>query len=79
FVIRVSDRGLGLPVGEEDRIFDPFYRAPMHRETSKPGVGMGLAISRGLVEAHGATLLAQNREGGGAVFEIVFPSLLRQT
>lgn len=78
FIIRVLDRGVGLPAGEEDRIFDPFYRAPLHRETSKPGVGMGLAISRGLIEAHGAALSAHNREGGGAVFEIVFPSLLRE-
>jgi len=76
FIIRVLDRGSGLPQGEENRIFDPFYRAPKYRETSTPGVGMGLAIARGLVEAHGATLSARNREGGGAVFEVVFPDIL---
>ncbi len=77
FVVRILDRGVGLPSGEEERIFDPFYRAPVHRETSKPGIGMGLAISRGLIEAHGAKLSAHDREGGGAVFEAVFPCMLK--
>lgn len=75
FVVRVLDRGQGLPAGEEDRVFMPFYRGRQYRETSTPGVGMGLAVARGLVEAHGATLTAANREGGGAVFEVVFPNV----
>ena len=73
FVIRVLDRGPGLTAGDEKRIFTPLYRAARYRETSIPGLGMGLAIARGLVEAHGAVLSGQNREGGGAVFEMVFP------
>lgn len=75
FIIRVLDKGPGLPLGDETKIFDPFYRAPAYRETPTPGVGMGLAIVRGLVEAHGATLSARNRDEGGAVFEVTFPNM----
>lgn len=64
----VLDNGPGLPQGEEHLVFEPFYRARQHRESSVPGVGMGLAICRGLVEAQGGTLKAYNRETGGAVF-----------
>lgn len=75
FIVRVKDRGLGLPKGEENRIFDPFYRAPAYCETAIPGTGMGLAIARGLLEAHAAKLTAKSREGGGAIFEAVFPGM----
>ena len=71
--IEVLDRGPGLPVGEESDIFEPFYRARAHKESSLPGVGMGLAICRGLVEAHGGRLTAYNREGGGAAFRVFLP------
>ena len=69
-VLQVLDRGPGLPRGEEPRIFEPFYRAPALRESAVPGMGIGLAVCRGLVEAHGGELTAHNREGGGAVFQI---------
>jgi two-component system sensor histidine kinase KdpD len=69
----VLDRGPGLPPGEESLVFEPFYRAGKHRESSMPGIGMGLAICRGLVEAHGGTLSAYNREDGGAVFSARIP------
>jgi two-component system sensor histidine kinase KdpD len=72
-VIEVLDRGRGIPVGDEERVFTRFYRAPDLRETALPGVGIGLAVCRGLVEAHHGRLTAANREGGGAVFRIVLP------
>ncbi|MBI3910617.1 MAG: DUF4118 domain-containing protein [Armatimonadetes bacterium] len=72
-VLEVLDRGAGLPRGEEHRIFEPFYRAPALRESALPGVGIGLAVCRGLVEAHHGALTARNREGGGAAFEIRLP------
>ncbi len=74
-LFEVRDRGPGLPRGEEERVFERFYRAPALRESSIPGVGIGLAVCRGLVEAHGGTLTARNREGGGAVFQIRLPQL----
>jgi two-component system sensor histidine kinase KdpD len=69
--IEVLDRGPGLPHGEEQRVFEKFYRA---REASRPGgIGLGLTIARGIVEAHGGTMTAANREGGGASFRFTLP------
>jgi two-component system sensor histidine kinase KdpD len=72
--IEVLDRGRGIPAGDRERIFEPFYRAPDLRETALPGVGMGLAVCRGLVEAHGGQLTAAARDGGGTVFRIELPT-----
>lgn len=72
-VLEVLDRGIGLPLGEEQRVFDPFYRAPDLQESSVPGVGIGLAVCRGLVEAHQGTLTALRRPEGGTIFRIELP------
>ena len=69
-VVEVADRGQGIPVGEEVRIFDKFYRAKPAREG---GVGLGLTICRGIIEAHGGRIWAENRTGGGAVFRFAIP------
>lgn len=72
-IIQVLDRGAGLPAGEEQRVFEPFYRAPSLAESAIPGIGIGLAVCLGLVEANGGKLTAWNRDGGGAVFQITLP------
>lgn len=72
-VLEVQDRGIGLPPGEEQRVFEPFYRAPHLQESSVPGVGIGLAVCRGLVEAHHGTLTALRRPEGGTIFRIELP------
>lgn len=69
-VVEVADRGQGIPAGEELRIFDKFYRAKPAREG---GVGLGLTICRGVIEAHGGRIWAENRTGGGAVFRFAIP------
>jgi two-component system sensor histidine kinase KdpD len=69
-VVEVADRGQGIPVGEELRIFDKFYRA---KPTREGGVGLGLTICRGVIEAHGGRIWAENRSGGGAVFRFSIP------
>jgi two-component system sensor histidine kinase KdpD len=69
-VISVADRGLGLAPGEENKVFEKFYRGP---RTRPGGLGLGLSIARQLVEAHGGELVVQNREGGGARFSIRLP------
>jgi two-component system sensor histidine kinase KdpD len=69
-VISVADRGAGLAPGEEKKVFQKFYRGP---RTRPGGLGLGLSIARQLVEAHGGQVIAQNREGGGAVFSIRLP------
>lgn len=67
----VSDHGPGLRPGEEQRAFEKFYRGA--DATDRYGVGLGLAISRGIIEAHGGRILGANRTGGGAVFTIWLP------
>jgi two-component system sensor histidine kinase KdpD len=68
--IEVADRGPGIPVGDESHIFDKFYRGRLVREG---GVGLGLTICRGIVEAHGGRIWAENRSGGGAGFRFSIP------
>jgi PAS domain S-box-containing protein len=70
--ISFMDRGVGLPDGTADRIFEAFY-------TTKPrGLGMGLSISRSIVEAHGGRLSAETRSGGGAVLRVCLPVALEE-
>jgi two-component system sensor histidine kinase KdpD len=69
--VEVADRGLGLPVGSENRVFEKFFRA--RSRESRPGIGLGLSICKGIVEAHGGSMSAANRDGGGAVFRFTLP------
>jgi len=69
--IEVSDRGPGLPPGQEESVFEKFYRG--RREGDPSGVGLGLSICRGIVEAHGGVISAANREDGGARFVVLLP------
>jgi two-component system sensor histidine kinase KdpD len=75
--VEVSDCGPGLPVGMESRVFDKFTRG--EKESAKPGIGLGLAICRAIVEAHGGRIGASNRtgpDGGvlGATFWFLLPA-----
>ncbi|HYB00013.1 MAG TPA: ATP-binding protein [Ktedonobacteraceae bacterium] len=74
-VISVADRGPGIPAGDLDRIFDKFYRVLDGKQpTGHPsGSGLGLAVCKGLVEAHGGRIWAEPREGGGVVFSVSLP------
>lgn len=74
-IVEVADRGPGIPSGEESRIFDKFYRA---KSAGGGGVGLGLTICRGIIEAHGGRILAKNRPGGGALFRFTLPLPDRQ-
>jgi two-component system sensor histidine kinase KdpD len=69
--IDVADRGLGLVPGEEEHIFEKFYRSI--RSTAGTGVGLGLTICRGIVELHGGRIWARNRPDGGASFSFTLP------
>ncbi len=68
--VSVCDRGPGLPPGEEERVFEKFYRHPALSGSS--GAGLGLAICRGVITAHGGTMVAFNRTGG-ACFRFSLP------
>ena len=67
----VSDTGPGIPKGQEESIFEKFTRGS--RESSTPGVGLGLAISRAIVEAHHGKISAENGPNGGARFTFTLP------
>jgi two-component system, OmpR family, sensor histidine kinase KdpD len=71
-VVEVADRGHGLPEGDEARVFEKFYRGPHARD--RRGVGLGLPICRGILEAHGGRIWAGNRPGGGAFFRFQLPA-----
>jgi two-component system sensor histidine kinase KdpD len=70
-VITVDDAGPGLPKGRERAIFDMFERG--RKESPTPGVGLGLAICRAIVEAHGGRIRGETRPEGGARFTIDLP------
>ncbi|MEA3368593.1 MAG: HAMP domain-containing sensor histidine kinase, partial [Planctomycetota bacterium] len=68
-VIEVADSGPGIPEDALPRLFEPFYS----QKAVGKGTGLGLVISRDLVEKQGGTLSAANRDAGGAVFTISVP------
>jgi two-component system sensor histidine kinase KdpD len=75
-VVRVVDRGPGIPRVEHDRIFEAFYRSP---DAVRPtGSGLGLAIVRGFVEANGGSVRVESLPGQGASFVVEFPLTMEE-
>jgi two-component system sensor histidine kinase KdpD len=70
-VTRIVDRGPGVPQAEQERIFEPFYRAP---GSNHSGAGLGLAIARGFIEANGGALHVESLPGQGATFVVTLPA-----
>jgi two-component system, OmpR family, sensor histidine kinase KdpD len=68
--LRVVDHGPGIPEAERERVFDQFYRLRRNGRTSGDGTGMGLAISKGIVEALGGSIRVEATPGGGATFVV---------
>jgi two-component system sensor histidine kinase KdpD len=68
--IQVMDRGTGFPVSELSSVFNKFYRG---KDAKAGGTGLGLSIVKGFIEAHKGTVIAENRENGGALFTIKIP------
>ncbi|MBW1250373.1 HAMP domain-containing protein [Pseudomonas tolaasii] len=73
--IWVDDDGIGIPLEQRERIFEPFYRLDRSRDRATGGFGLGLAISRRALEAQGGTLTAQVSPLGGARFRLWLPSV----
>ncbi len=71
-VVGVADRGPGIEENERMRIFDRFYRGRRHRFDTK-GTGMGLAIAKGIVEAHGERIWVESEKGQGSAFYFSLP------
>lgn len=72
-ILRVEDRGPGIPEAERERIFEPFYRPENVAETGD-GWGLGLALARQIADLHHASVRCFGRAGGGCVFELVIPA-----
>src|SRR6185369_11387508 len=66
----VADDGPGLPPGQEEKVFEKFFRVASQQ---RRGFGLGLAICRAIVTAHGGHIEAQNRAGGGVGFRFTLP------
>jgi signal transduction histidine kinase len=73
-VVRVVDQGVGIRPGEEERIFDRFHRADTRLSRSTAGVGLGLYITRSIVEGHGGRIWAESPgPGRGSIFTMILP------
>lgn len=72
-LVRIADEGIGIPKGETDLVFRPFYRATNSVCVSKEGLGLGLYICRQLARRHGGDLWAEERPGGGTVMNLRLP------
>ena len=76
-VIRVSDHGIGIPVAEQTRIFEPFYRSPIPENAAVAGMGLGLALVAHAAAAHGGTVDVQSGPGRGSTFSLRLPLNVR--
>jgi signal transduction histidine kinase len=68
------DRGPGIPPAEKEKIFQKFYRVENELTRNTKGTGIGLAMAHMIMEAMGAHIEAENREGGGLIIRLVFPT-----
>ncbi|MHC8606869.1 sensor histidine kinase [Paenarthrobacter ureafaciens] len=71
---KVSDTGMGIPQDEQAGVFTKFFRADGVRNSTIPGVGLGLPISKAIVEAHGGSITLQSEPGQGTTFTVKVPA-----
>jgi signal transduction histidine kinase len=72
-VVRIRDRGPGIPEGELERVFEPFYRGEASRSRETGGTGLGLGIARNIARAHGGDIVLRNHPGGGLEAVLTLP------
>jgi signal transduction histidine kinase len=77
-VIKVHDRGPGVPAAQRERIFEPFYRLPGASER-EGSVGLGLALVKSISQRHGGSARCEARPGGGASFIVELPVVAQKT
>jgi len=70
-VIEIADQGIGIPLQDLEHVFDKFYR--VRRPDKVTGTGLGLSIAKGIVEAHGGSIVAENRPLGGTIIRLSLP------
>jgi signal transduction histidine kinase len=71
--LAVSDTGMGIPTGEQGKLFARFFRSSTAQRNAVPGVGLGLAITKAITTAHGGTLDLVSAEGEGTTFTLTLP------
>ena len=74
--LSVIDSGCGISESDQVRIFERFYRADQARARSSGGYGLGLAICKSFIEAHGGTLAVTSTLGAGSRFEVTLPGVV---
>jgi len=72
-IIEVKDNGPGIPKESLNKVFERFYTYRPHDKNFGNNSGLGLSICKQIVKAHGGSIVAANRENGGAIFTVVFP------
>jgi signal transduction histidine kinase len=73
-LLRVKDNGMGMTPADAERVFTRFFRSPAVREGPIPGAGLGLAITKAIVERHGGTIACRTRPGCGSTFTVELPA-----
>ncbi|WP_169738307.1 ATP-binding protein [Patulibacter minatonensis] len=73
-LLEVADSGIGIPEADRVRLFERFYRAPAATKGAIPGTGLGLTITKAIVEAHGGTIRVADGIDGGTAFVLVLPA-----
>jgi PAS domain S-box-containing protein len=72
-IVSVADQGVGIPLEEQTRIFERFFRGSRERHQRTPGAGLGLYLVKAIVEAHGGRIWVESNPGEGAVFSFALP------
>ena len=76
-VLEVEDSGIGIPVADQPRLFERFFRSAVAEDQAIPGTGLGLAIVKAIVEAHSGEISISSREGVGTTFRVELPLAAR--
>jgi len=72
-IVTVTDQGVGIPLEEQARIFERFFRGSRERHQRTPGAGLGLYLVKAIVEAHGGRIWVESHPGEGATFSFALP------
>jgi len=72
-LLAVADTGVGIPQAKQQQVFEPFYQLGNQTPDDKPGLGMGLAVVKELVELHQGRVWVESLPGEGAVFQVALP------